>query len=289
MPELPEVETIKRGLLSTVIDQKIQSIDVLLPKIFIGNTELILGSYISSVDRKGKLLIIALEDSSNVRLFLTIHLKMTGQLLFKSETRPEFALGHPIPPLKSPIPNKSTRAIFVFESGDRLYFNDIRTFGYIKVLDEERLKLEPFLLTVGVEPLTPEFTVELFKKLVSRSVKVPVKPFLLDQTKVAGLGNIYTDEALFWAKIHPTRLIGSLSEEEVERLYISIRKVLTDGVDTLGSSKSSYVTLAGKVGSFLEKAAVYQRAGLPCVVCGNPILRISFRGRGTHFCGNCQK
>jgi formamidopyrimidine-DNA glycosylase len=287
MPELPEVETIRLGLKKTIIDQKISHVEVLLAKMFIGEVSLAIGSVVKSVGRRGKLLLIELNKNGE-KGWITIHLKMTGQLLFRSKTRAEFGLGHPIPPLNTPVPNKSTKVIFTFESGDVLYFNDIRTFGYVKALTELELKAEPFLLSVGVEPLSEEFTFEQFEKLLKKSPRLHIKTFLLDQTKVAGLGNIYTDEALFLARILPTRLVGSLGEDERLRLFEAIQEVLRAGIELHGSSKTSYVTVDGATGTFLARAAVYQRGGKPCLNCGRPITKVTFRGRGTHFCENCQ-
>ncbi|MDQ3239459.1 MAG: DNA-formamidopyrimidine glycosylase [bacterium] len=289
MPELPEVETVKRGLMRTIINQKILRISVILAKIVEGDESQIIGAEIVSVSRRGKLLIIELNDVSRKPIFLAIHLKMTGQLLFKSKTRPEFGMGHPIPPLNTPVPNKSTKVIFEFESGDFLYFNDLRTFGYIKILNKHELETNSFLMTIGVEPLSDEFSESKFLEITKKFPKLAIKTFLLDQTKIAGLGNIYTDEALFASGIYPLRLVGSLNPNETSALYRAIREVLQHGVETLGSSTSSYVTIDGMLGTFLTHAKVYQRKNLPCLVCGTLISRISFRGRGTHYCVKCQK
>lgn len=287
MPELPEVETIRLGLLSTVIGQRISRVDVLLGKMFTGDPERVLGASVRDVSRRGKLLILDIEGDSF--LSLLIHLKMTGQLLFKSLTRPEFAGGHPVPPLNTPLPNKSTKVIFTFESGDILYFNDLRTFGYIKLVERENVFKERFLQTIGVEPLSDAFTLEYFKGLLKKYPKMSLKSFLLDQRKIAGLGNIYTDEALFLAYLHPTRLTGSLSASDVKSLYDATRSVLQKGIQLHGASKTSYVTLDGTQGTFLADVAVYQQQGKPCPRCGTLISKFSFAGRGTHVCVQCQK
>jgi DNA-formamidopyrimidine glycosylase len=326
MPELPEVETIKRGLDSTIIGQKIVGVEILLPKMFVGDKDFLIGSTVTNISRKGKLLVIDVEreskeerqktketvilsetkdlklhegDSSQALLSQTvqndnyfsilIHLKMTGQLIFKSQTLTEFAGGHPIPPLNTPLPNKSTKVIFNFESGDLLYFNDLRTFGYVKVIPTDEVKDQAFVKALGVEPFSDKFTVQKFKDLIEKRSKMNIKAFLLDQRYVAGLGNIYTDETLFFSGVLPTRSVGSLNELETALMFQSILDVLNKGIDTQGASKTSYVNLAGKKGTFMSNVAVYQRAGEPCIKCGRPIEKIKHVGRGTHFCSFCQR
>jgi formamidopyrimidine-DNA glycosylase len=210
-------------------------------------------------------------------------------LLFRSSTRSEYSLDQAIPPFNAPFPNKSTRVVVYFASGDVLYFNDIRTFGYMKLLPGELVHQDLFLSRLGVEPLEPTFTVAVLQKLLTCSPRQKIKYFLLDQTKIAGLGNIYTDEALFAAGILPTRLVSSLTEEEVESLYSAIIKVLSKGVLLRGSSKTSYVTLDGRAGGFLMENAVYARSGKACLVCGQTIQKTVVAGRGTHYCAYCQK
>lgn len=273
MPELPEVETIRVGLENALVGQKFVDITVLLPKMFIGSTEAVTGSKIIGVSRRGKLLIVTTDGAYS----LLIHLKMTGQLLLAS------LLG------KHGLPDKSTKVIFTLASGDRLFFNDVRTFGYIRVHETKLLAQFPFLQKIGIEPFDPQFTAEYLVKLIHKSSRLSIKTFLLDQTKIAGLGNIYTDEALFLAKILPTRSAGSLSSLEIERLHSSIIEVMEKGVRLGGSSRTNYITLAGTKGDFLSEAHVYQREDLPCTVCGNLIHKVQFAGRGTHFCPYCQK
>ncbi len=273
MPELPEVETIRRGLELLVVGQQINSVEVLLPKMFIGSAEDIVGASLVSAGRRGKLLIIRTSGTFSV----LIHLKMTGQLLFvrAGET--------------TSLPEKSTKVIFTFESGDRLFFNDFRTFGFVQLFEQTKLDEHPFIRKIGIEPLENFFTQSSFYALLSKSNRSNIKAFLLDQTKIAGLGNIYADEVLFAAKILPTRRVDSLSFSERELLFESIRAVLSKGIDLRGSSHTSYVDVSGERGVFLNQATVYQRAGLPCRDCGTLITKIRLAGRGTHYCPNCQK
>ncbi len=288
MPELPEVETIRLGLQRAALNQQIKSIQILLPKMFSGDPALIKNTHITNTDRRGKLLIINLTNQDK-QFHLLIHLKMTGQLIFESTSIPGFAGGHPIPPLNTPLPNKSTKVIIDFHSGDKLYFNDIRTFGYMKLIHAHKLKDDKFLQQVGIEPLTAEFTLEKFQQLLAKRPKANIKAFLLDQTHIAGLGNIYTDEALFRARVLPWRLVGSLTTEEIPLLHSSIKAVLQAGIELHGASKTSYVNIDGQKGTFLAKVNVYQRQGSPCLICGHPIQKTKWAGRGTHYCVNCQK
>lgn len=288
MPELPEVETIRLGLLKAAVNQQIKAVEIILPKMFTGNQETLENSTILNVDRRGKLLNITVQKD-NQKHHLLIHLKMTGQLIFQSDTLQGFGGGHPIPPLNTPLPNKSTKIVIEFHSGDKLYFNDLRTFGYMKLVSPDQLKADKFLKTVGIEPLTPEFTLDKFKQILAKRPKANIKAFLLDQTHIAGLGNIYTDEALFRAGVLPWRLVNSLSEAEIKLLHSAIIAVLQAGIELQGASQTSYVNLEGKRGTFLAGAAVYQRQGKPCPVCGAPIQKTKWAGRGTHYCPNCQK
>mgnify|MGYP005847095955 CR=1 FL=1 len=287
MPELPEVETLKRDLQNTVINQIISKIEILLPKMFIGNSADITNYIIKDINRKGKLLIFRLIKDSQ-ELSLITHLKMTGQLVFKSNTLPDFTLGHPIPPLNTPVPNKSTKVIIHFASGDTLFFNDLRTFGYMKIATKNQLRTNPFLANIGVEPFSPDFTIEYLKQKLRKHSSRTIKSFLLDQTIIAGLGNIYTDEALFNSQLHPSRPTGSLDSSDTEKLFLSIKHVLQTGIDHHGASKTSYVTLSGQKGTFLANVKVYQRQNQPCLLCQTPIQKIKLQGRGTHFCPQCQ-
>lgn len=288
MPELPEVETIRLGLQQAIIGQTIKDIQILLAKMFSGDPSVLISANVTNTQRRGKLLIIDLVKN-NEKYHLLVHLKMTGQLIFQSHNNTGFGGGHPIPPLNSPLPNKSTKVIITFQSGDILYFNDLRTFGYMRLVRTIELHNNSFLQTVGIEPLTPEFSLEKFTQLLAKKPKANIKAFLLDQTHIAGLGNIYTDEALFRASILPWRLINSLADNEIQMLHASIRKVLQSGIELQGASQTSYVNLDGKKGTFLDKAAVYQRQGKPCPTCGNPIQKTKWAGRGTHYCAHCQK
>ncbi|MDQ3098702.1 MAG: DNA-formamidopyrimidine glycosylase [bacterium] len=272
MPELPEVETIRRGLDETVIGLELSKVTVLLQKSFVGDYRTILATSITSTKRRGKLLILNTSGPCSI----LIHLRMTGQLIF-SPTGDH-----------SRFPDKSTKVIIDFSTGETLYFNDYRTFGYIHVLETSRILEHSFLEKIGIEPFDVNFNSNYFAQLVSRCPGMNVKSFLLDQTKIAGLGNIYADESLFLAGVLPTRSLKSLSAKELNKLHISIVNILTKGIQLGGSSRTSYVTVTGEKGMFLLEANVYGRAKLACRVCMTPIQKIKHAGRGTHFCHVCQ-
>ncbi len=272
MPELPEVETIRKGLQSLLVDRQIVSIDVRLPRIFSGDAEAVRGASIVNATRRGKLLIIKTSSSYS----LLVHLKMTGQLIYVTQGK------------TTTLPDKSTKVIFHLDSGDRLFFNDYRTFGFIQVYPTDQLEAHPFLKKVGIEPFSPQFTKSYLLELMIKAKNMNIKAFLLDQTRVAGIGNIYADEILFAAKILPSRLVSSLAADEQAALFTSIKDILSKGIELRGSSKTSYVDLLGQKGTFLSEACVYQRNGLHCKICGGVIQKSKLVGRGTHFCLNCQ-
>ncbi len=273
MPELPEVETIRLGLERVIISQEIRAVQVSLPKMVRGAIAAVIGSTITAIGRRGKLLVLR----TNGEYSILIHLKMTGQLVLESLLSDKV------------YPNKSTHVIFEFMSGERLFFNDTRTFGYVLVLKTVDLEQYPFLRKLGVEPFDARFTLPYLEGLAKRFPRMNCKLFLLDQTKIAGLGNIYVDESLFRAGILPTRKVGSLTKSELSLLYAGIISVLHQGVRLGGSSRTNYITVDGSKGDFLNEANVYMREGLSCRVCGFPIQKTKFAGRGTHYCHNCQR
>ncbi|MDP3987842.1 MAG: bifunctional DNA-formamidopyrimidine glycosylase/DNA-(apurinic or apyrimidinic site) lyase [Candidatus Levybacteria bacterium] len=288
MPELPEVETIKLGLENKIVGLKVDDIEINVPKIFRGEKDEVLGSKIKKLRRRGKLLIIDLNNGQS----LVIHLKLTGQLVYHrdpSRSSGHAAFGHPIPFAGSILPAKTTHVIFTFFDGSKLFYNDMRKFGWIKVVktgDVEKLKE---IQEYGPEPFTKEFTSEKFTKILSRK-KSPVKLVLMDQTQIAGVGNIYANEALFLARVNPQRKSNELKENEIKKLYESLLKVLKEGIKYGGSSENAYVNALGEKGKMQDHFRVYARAGKPCPnKCGEVIKRISLGGRGTFYCAECQK
>lgn len=278
MPELPEVETIRRGLKSFILNKKIKKIIVKCDKSFVGQP--ITGKIIN-IRRFGKALIIDLDNQNS----LMTHLRMTGQLIYDGEER--YAAGHPSENFTAKLPNKQTRVIIELEHGT-LYFNDQRKFGFIKVIPTKDVEKDNFIKKLAPEPwqMTEK---ELYEKL-QKHPKSCIKATILDQTIICGLGNIYADEALFMAKIHPERRSGSLSQSEAAKLLHAAREVMQRSIDSGGSTMATYVKADGTRGNYLEKfAQVFHRTGQPCPVCNTPIIKIKVAGRGTHICPNCQR
>lgn len=230
------------------------------------------------------------------RFSILIHLKLTGQLIYQDK-KTRVAGGHPIPPLNLPVPNKTTRVIFSFTSGpasprlrgaSHLYFNDVRKFGWVKIIENEESKIrEAIGMELGPDPLTMSF--EDFKSRLVKRGQMRIKKLLMDQAFVAGIGNIYSDEALWQARIHPKRSAASLSEGEIKELFDGIRDSLKLAIEKGGSSASAYVDSGGERGLYLSYARAYHMTGRPCARCQTPIVRQKMDGRSAHFCPSCQK
>lgn len=281
MPELPEVETIRRGLLKCISKKKIVRTDILCEKSFIGVP---VAGEIVGLRRYGKALIIDLKGGKS----LMIHLRMTGQLIYDPGDKSErFAAGHPSENFVDTLPNKQTRVVITLDSGV-LYFNDQRKFGFIKVVDTAKVEEDAFIRKLAKEPWDMAVD-ELYEKL-RRHAKAPIKAVILDQTIICGLGNIYADEALFVAKIHPATLAGELSVGQAEALLMAAREVMERSIESGGSTMATYVKPDGTRGDYLEKfAQVFRKEGEICPRCGKGVItKIRVAGRGTHFCPICQ-
>lgn len=288
MPELPEVETIRVGLKSLIVGFQIKSVVSDNAKSFPNNLgeveQFLVGAKITDILRRGKMLIINLSNKYS----LAIHLKMTGQLVYVNKKK-RFGGGHPTDSLVAKLPDKSTRVIFGFMDGSYLYFNDQRKFGWVKLLPTAEIENLPFMQKIGPEPLDNEFTSAQFAERFKRRAKTSIKAALLDQSVVAGVGNIYADESLWGAKIHPSVLVGSLTKADFNRLYNEVRAVLNLSIAEGGSTDRNYVNAKGEKGKYLDFAHVFRREGLPCLRCGTEIIKIRVAGRGTHVCPKCQK
>ena len=286
MPELPEVETIRRQLAQDIVSKKIAQVKVLSSKQFVGNPDDIIGAEIIKVWRRAKLLGIEL----NNELTVLIHLKLTGQLVFVADHKDAAVvnMSRPIPFADNKLPGRTTRIIFRFADGSWLFFNDLRKFGWMKVVKNSKLKTKS--LEYGPEPLGREFTVGYLREVFAKTRRA-IKIVLMDQTKIAGLGNIYSNEALFEAKIDPRRPANSLGRSEIERLHHAIVSILGKAVEMKGSSTAddAYIQPNADPGDYQQKLKVYQREGQPCPRCGTKIVRIKLGGRGTFFCPGCQK
>lgn len=266
MPELPEVETIKRELEKAVLGKKIAEVRVHNPKVIREPSPErfkngLAGAAIKNILRKAKVLIFELSNGKS----LAIHLKMTGQLVY-------------------PGTGRASRVSFIFSDGKVLDFNDQRLFAELRLLDDWRsLK---FIQGLGPEPF--DITPEQFKEMLAKK-KTKIKPLLMDQTFVSGIGNLYAAEVLFRAKVHPERPANSLSGKEKKLLFQEIKDTLKEAIQHKGSSVDQYVQLSGQPGNYVKYHKVYDRFGEPCLVCKQPIKRISLGGRGTYFCPKCQK
>jgi formamidopyrimidine-DNA glycosylase len=293
MPELPEVETVRRDLAKHLIDATFSKIKILDFKNVAPEAtflaKFLKGKEVLGVGRKGKLLIIDLKNSNH---HLLVHLKMTGQLVLKNRQE-SLAGGHSLSEksfneaIGGDLPNKFTRAIFTFKNGSTLFFNDMRKFGYIKLVDDKELALI-LINNYGLEPLDGEFNFEYLKSIL-KNRKAPVKAIILNQKLIAGLGNIYADESLFLAGIRPWRLASSLKTEEIKILVKVIKKVIKKAILARGTTFKDFVDGKGNKGGFVKQLKVYQRQNKPCLLCSNTILKKKVAGRGTHYCSACQK
>ncbi len=301
MPELPEVETVRTGLNKFVIGKAIAGITHDWAKSF-PNAEadvkaFLVGSKIIGVRRRAKILLIDLSSGHT----LVSHLKMTGQMVYVREAHKltassgqltaeeRFGAGHPSESLVGGLPDKSTRVIITFTDGSELFFNDQRKFGWMKLLPTIEVPNIDFFRRVGPEPLAADFTKKAFQERLLRRPNTNIKAALLDQTVIAGVGNIYADESLWDAKIHPATLVKNLSKVKIYKLFTKLQFVLNLAIAKGGSTDRNYVNAEGKKGSYLSFARVFRREGQECPRCGTIITKTRVAGRGTHTCPKCQK
>ncbi len=287
MPELPEVETVRRGLAELIVGRKVGGVKHDNPKSFpnadADTRQFLVDAKISAVRRRAKVLLIDLSTNYT----LVIHLKMTGQMVFRAEMV-AFGAGHPNDSLIGILPDKSTRVTFTFADGSHLYFNDQRKFGWVRLVPTIEVPNIDFMRRVGPEPLEADFTAEQFVQRFLRRQKTTIKAALLDQAIIAGVGNIYADESLWGAKIHPSRRVESLTKKEFKNLYTELRNVMNLAIEKGGSTDRNYVNAEGKRGSYIDFARVFRREGQPCSRCGTTIIKTRVAGRGTHTCPRCQ-
>ena len=275
MPELPEVECVVQALAGCLLNRKFSDVEFFYDRMlqqgmdrreFVRRLQ---GRQIREIKRRGKYIFFNLSGG----MVLEVHLRMTGRFLFTSEPRP--AARH-------------TGAIFYFEGGGALHFQDMRKFGTFRLWDEDTLTCSP-AYTLGPDPLSNEFSFSFFEHLLERKKAVRIKPLLLNQQNLAGLGNIYTDEALYRARIHPARTGGSLQDAEKKRLFRAISAVLKESISRGGTTFSDFRDLQGEVGHFQEYLKVYRREEKKCLSCSTLITRTVICGRGTYYCPSCQK
>jgi len=279
MPELPEVESIKIDLAAKIIGKKILKVTVLEKKQFIGDPQQIIGQKVERILRYGKHLSIKLTNN----LYLNIHLKLTGQFLFANDVH-HARFKYPIPFTgKNNMPGRTTRIIFEFQDGSGLFFNDLRKFGWIKIAAKPQIP-------EGIDVLKKEFTSKYLGKVLSLTRRA-IKIVLMDQKKIAGIGNIYANDSLFLARINPLKPANYLNKEEINSLYKAIKKVINEGVKDEGSSAAdeAFILPDGRKGRHQKHLLIYQKDGQPCPVCGTTIKRIKQGGRSTFYCPHCQK
>ena len=272
MPELPEVETVRRGLEKLILGKKITIIDIRYPKMI--KTDLdqfqkeLPGQVVKSMGRRGKYLLFYLIDK-----VLISHLRMEGKYFYYPDQVPE---------------RKHAHVFIHFEDGGTLVYEDVRKFGTMELLSLELLEAYFVSKKLGPEPTEQDFDLEIFRGALKKSKK-PIKSHLLDQTLVAGLGNIYVDEVLWRAKVHPSRTSKSLSAQEARKVHDQTIEVLGQAVEKGGSTIRTYTNAFGEDGTMQDFHQVYDKAGQACSRCGSIIEKIQLGGRGTHFCPKCQR
>ncbi|HKE36217.1 MAG TPA: bifunctional DNA-formamidopyrimidine glycosylase/DNA-(apurinic or apyrimidinic site) lyase [Candidatus Baltobacteraceae bacterium] len=270
MPELPEVETIVRGLSSAIVGRRIAKAEIRLPKIAqapsgVAFERAVEGQSVVGVHRRGKYAVIELSSGRS----LVISLRMTGRLVVAGPSQGDFP---------------GTHVVLTFADGGRLSFADVRTFGRMRLVEPG----EPWDRDLGIEPLSSGFTQEAFMGMLAGRT-TPVKALLLDQRRIAGIGNIYACEALWEARIRPSRPAKALTKPAIRRLYHAVVDVLTRAIELRGTSVDDYVDADGLRGGFQNVLSVYGRLGEPCPRCGGPIVRTVLAQRGTWWCRRCQR
>lgn len=290
MPELPEVETIKLGLKKYFVGHKVLDISVRAPKIFEGSAKQIIGAKVVDVRRRGKGLIVDFDNKYS----LAIHIKLTGQLIYRGKETEDVEVS------KSKVgtlPGPFTHVIFELDKGAKLYYNDQRRFGWIKVVPTPGVEQLPFFKNMGPEPLAAlgasksdfanNLTLEKFAKILEGK-NTAIKPLIMDQTKIGGIGNIYANDALFLAKIDPRRPAKSLSDAEIKSLYGAVLEVMKKSFKYGGASELSFVNALGQEGEYQRHSLVYGKKGKECPQGNGTIKKIYLGGRGTFFCPACQ-
>lgn len=287
MPELPEVETVRCGLNRLIVGKQIMSVECLCEKSLpVASSDIkafINRAVIKQVRRRAKMLIVDLDNDYS----LLIHLKMTGQMVYRGDEN--WGGGHPNDSFLNSLPDRSTRVVLNLSGDNKLFFNDQRKFGWIKLYPTSQVDELSTMVKLGPEPLVGDPWPEFLKR-IRRHQNMSIKPAILDQTTIAGVGNIYADESLWLAKIHPQTKVASLTDNDLKRLLDGIIQSMTESLSAGGSTARNYVKADGSRGDYLEKfAAVYKRNDQPCKRCGCDIVKIKVAGRGSHYCPYCQQ
>ncbi len=308
MPELPEVQTVVDELNSKLKDRKIKKIDVFNSKLIsvgpatVSNirsvsqatvnqfVKLLQGRKILSVKRRAKMLIFDVDGP----LSILVHLKMTGQFIFedkvlKKKTDSQYRILNKLTAPLVKLPGKFTHVVFHFTDGSTLFYNDVRQFGYLRVVEDKHIDQVRELKEYGPEPLDKSFTFEVFQESIKNRKKLPIKLAIMDPKVVVGIGNIYSDEILYHAKIKPDRATSSIKEKELKAIYDQIRPVLKAGIKYKGSSVGDFIRTDGQWGTMGKHHFVYGRKGQPCKRCGTIIQSLKMGGRTSCFCPKEQK
>jgi len=288
MPELPEVETIAQQLNRRLKGKEIEMVEVLREKSFVGKEKELVGKRIKKIDREAKMIWVSFVGWESV---IVVHLKMTGQLVWRPENwdmghmKREVVGGHPSEDWVKELPDKHTRVVIGFSDGSRLFFNDLRVFGWMKLVSEKEWgkivdKLPP-------DVVDEDFSLKYLSEVLSGSSRA-VKLVVMDSNKIGGAGNIYANDALNLARIDPRRSARELKEGEVERLYKALKKVISLGIKYGGATYSDFRDTQGLGGRYQDHFLVYKRDGRRCKNCGGKIKKTKLGGRGTYYCPDCQ-
>lgn len=281
MPELPEVQSITDQLNKFLKGHKIEKIEIRSKNIFEGDEKLLINKKFLSAQRFGKVIVCNFSDNVS----FVAHVKLTGQFIYKGVN-----LKNNLPLSKKVadgLGGRHTHVIFSLDKNSFLYYNDHRKFGWIKIIDSDKVLEFDFIKKLGPEPFG-KLDLKTFEKIVTSSKK-NIKVLIMDQTKIGGIGNIYANDALFLAKINPTRSANTLATTEIKKLFDAILKVLQKGIDAGGASELSFVRPDGTEGTYQNHTLVYGKANKSCLVCNSKIKKISIGARGTFYCENCQK
>lgn len=287
MPELPEVETVRLQLLHKLKGQTIVHADVHHRKAVAHNEQFpsrVTGKTIKHIDRIGKLMIFSFQNESD--FFFLAHLKMTGQFLFLDRVGNVGGGGHTLSPTDIHLPNRHTRISFKLKSGDQFFFNDMRLFGYVKIATAADVAVARSKF--GPEPIDDTFDVEAFTKALKRR-KTPIKAALLDQSFIAGLGNIYVDEALYAAGVRPMRRADRVTKKEAAAIAAASGAIMNASIAVGGTTFQHFVDTGGDNGNYTDYLQVFGKQNTPCPRCGTIIKKTRCAGRGTHYCPGCQK
>ncbi len=283
MPELPEVEAARRGIAEQLVGRRLVGYELWGPHLVVAppglSLDALVGSRLTGVCRHGKYLHLAFEPFSAL-----VHLKLAGQLVARGAGIPGFAAGHPVPAYDAPLPHKSTHLRLDFEGDAHLYLTDIRHFARVWLLPHEEVPAALAGLRLGPDVTAPDFSVEALRARLAPRRAGKLKPALLDQAVVSGLGNIYVDESLWQAGLHPERAVGSLTDEEVARLHEGIARTMAHALP-IGGARILNGRAQPEVGAF---PFVHGREGSPCPRCGATIVKTRVNNRGTYLCPRCQ-